>query len=79
MEECTARATLRIIAIVTVLVGSVLTSSAIIMAAVMDDIGAGSRHAATLMDATVVAHGQTVLWGIVLYALSSRLAKRVAS
>ncbi len=77
MEERTARSILRILAVVTVLVGVAIASGMITMYTAMGDIRPNSRGATRMMIAAVLAYGQVVGWGIALYALSPRLARRI--
>ena len=79
MTEATTRSILRLIAVVTILVGVIMTSTTMVSLIGMRDM-APSMGALTNMGLYVVfAYALIVAWGIGLYAWSPRLAQRIVA
>lgn len=88
MTETTVRTVLRLVAVVTILVGAILVAVTLVAMAgatrMMPPTGGsfsgGLRGAAFEMTFyTVLAHGMVALEGVLLYMLSPALAKKIVA
>ncbi len=85
MKEDSARAILRLIAVVTVLVGAVLTTVTLVslfgVSSTIQGVVDGDVQATGLVAEigfyAVLAYASIVAWGIVLFLLSPRLARYI--
>ena len=85
MKEDSARAILRLIAVVTVLVGAVLTTVTLVslfgVSSTIQRVVDGDVQATGLVTEigfyAVLAYASIVAWGIVLFLLSPRLARYI--
>lgn len=84
MTEATVRTILRLVAVVTILVGAILITSTLVAivgahramdAAAMGGVLRGATNEMTFY--TVLAHGTVALEGVLLYMLSPALAKKI--
>lgn len=86
MTEATVRTVLRLVAVVTILVGAILVATTLVAivganhamnAAAMDGVLRSATMEVTLF--TVLAHAMVAAEGLLLYMLSPALAKKIVA
>jgi uncharacterized protein YjeT (DUF2065 family) len=86
MTEATVRTILRLIAVVTILVGAILVATTLVAVVGAQRAMPSAAFAGVMRDATnevtfytVLAHGMVALEGVLLYMLSPALAKKIVA
>lgn len=86
MTEATVRTILRLVAVVTILVGAIMVTSTLVAVVGAHRAMQSAAFAGAMRDATnemtfytVLAHGMVALVGVLLYMLSPALAKKIVA